>query len=383
MSEPTDGQAGGHGAPTAKASLRATIHDVARRAGVSTSTVSRSLSGEPRVSEATRARIRAIAEELGYRPSRSAQALRLARTGTIGLLVPNLDNPISYDHLRAVVRAAHELGYTVLVGDGQDSPEIQDAELARMRDYRVDGLIIGRGLVPITPALVDWVNSSIPVEPYFDMADLDVRSGTRLNVYSTMTSDKVGATIGYRRLARLGHRKFAIFTLEQSVIYRGRQRDERFVQVLQDEGIAESDITRILVPKPEDCIHAVQALMTSDDAPTAIVSAIGRITPYVLEGIHSAGLTIPGDVSFMSFGDSQWHRAYSPPISVVREDYAAVAEGITRRLIERIAGKPVPPAKFSDAEFVMRASMGPPAERHRRLPNVRPHLAGGGGTHAG
>ncbi len=124
MSDATDHPTPGNREPAAQPFQRATIHDVARKAGVSTSTVSRSLSGEPRVSEKTRARIRAIADELGYRPSRSAQALRLARTGTIGLLAPNLENPISYDHLRAIVRAAHELGYTVLVGDGQDSPDI-------------------------------------------------------------------------------------------------------------------------------------------------------------------------------------------------------------------------------------------------------------------
>lgn len=369
--------------PKGSAPSRATIHDVARRAGVSTSTVSRSLSGEPRVSEKTRARIRAIADELGYRPSRSAQALRLARTGTIGLLAPNLENPISYDHLRAVVRAAYEVGYTVLVGDGQDSPEIQDAELARMRDYRVDGLIIGRGLIPVTRALVDFVHGPIPVEPAFTESDLELPTGTRINAYSNTTSDMVGATIGYRRLARLGHRKFALFMLEHAAIPSGRQRDERLIAVLEDEGVPAASVQRVLVPTPEDCIAAVQTLMASDDAPTAIVSANGRITPYVLEGIHSAGLTIPHDVSFMSFGDSQWHRAYSPPISVVREDYAAVAQAIIDRLVARIAGAELPPAEVRATEFVMRSSIGPAPERGQRPMPVRPRTALGGGSHGG
>lgn len=363
---------------------RATIHDVARKAGVSTSTVSRSLSGEPRVSEPTRARIRAIAEELGYRPSRSAQALRLARTGTIGLLAPNLENPISYDHLRATVRAAYELGYTVLVGDGQDSAEIQDAELARMRDYRVDGLIIGRGLVPITRSLAELLDGPIPVEPFFTAEDLDLPPGSRVNVYSRTTSDAVGATIGYRRLARLGHRKYAIFLFAHAATPNGRRRHERLEEVLEGEGIAPSDIIQVFVTEPDECVAQVQALMAANDAPTAIISANGRLTPYVLEGIHSAGLSIPGDVSFMSFGDSQWHRAYSPPISVVREDYAAVAKGMVDRLVQRIGGAEPSQADLRPSEFIMRESMGPAPERGQRVARVRPRLAtGGGGSHAG
>ncbi len=251
-----------------------------------------------------------------------------------------------------------------------------------MRDYRVDGLIIGRGLFPITRSLVELVNGPIPVEPEFTASDLELPPGARINVYGRTTSDAVGATIGYRRLARLGHRKFAVFLFAHAATPSGRRRHERLEHVLGEEGIPPSDITNVLVNGPDDCIAEVQALMAASDAPTAIISANGRLTPYVLEGIHSAGLSIPDDVSFMSFGDSQWHRAYTPPISVVREDYAAIAKALVERLVQRIAGAKLPPVELRSSEFVMRASMGPAPERGQRLQRVRPRLAGSGGTHA-
>lgn len=348
-----------------------TIHDVARRAGVSTSTVSRSLSGGSRVSQATREKVRRIADELGFRPSRSAQALRSSRTGTIGLLAPNLENPISYDHLRATIRAAHERGYTVLVGDGQENPEIQDAELSRMRDYRVDGVILGRGIVPVTRLLVDTLRSTLPVEPYLAPGALETHLGERINVYRDTTADVVGATLAYRRLVRLGHRRFATFLFAHASTRTGRGRHLLLEQILAAEG-AVAEVRNVLVREPEECLSEVQRLLASRDAPTAIISANGRLTPYVLEGLHSSGARIPADVSFLSFGDSRWHRAYSPPISVIREDYAAVAERTVERLVQRIGGAVLEPDVLRHSEFVMRESIGPVPER--AIPHVRAKL---------
>ncbi len=362
---------GGTGAERAPRALP-TIHDVARTAGVATSTVSRSLSGESRVSDQTRERVRRIADELGYRPNRSARALRSSTTGTIGLLAPNLENPIAYDHLRATIRAAHDLGYTVLVADGQDSAEIQDAELARMLDYRVDGLVIGRGILPITHRLRDVVNLSIPVEPAFHPGDLESPLGTRINVYRNLTSDAVGATIGYRRLVRLGHRRFAIFVFAYSISRLARARNELLEEVLLSEGVAPGDIVTVPISDPEECNTALQTLMASRDAPTAIISANGRLTPYVLEGIQSAGLQIPLDVSLLCFGDSQWHRGYAPPLAVIREDYAVVARQVVERLVARIEGRERPQDTPRPSEFVMRASLGlAPERRAGRLLRLR------------
>ncbi len=346
-----------HDGPSRKAPP--TIHDVARMAGVSTSTVSRSLTGEPRVSAATRERVRRIADSLSYRPSRSAQSLRSTKTGTIGLLAPNLDNPIAYDHLQATVRAAFDLGYTVLVADGQGSAEIQDAELGRMRDFRIDGLAIGRGILPTTKTLLEFERSGVPVEPRIGESTLRAPVGTAFNPYRETTSDAVGATIGCRRLVSLGHRRFAVFVLAQSTTPLGRARNQLMEDILVESGIDRSDVVTVLLSDPSDSVAEVQNLAAGQNPPTAIISGNGRSTPFILEGVQSAGLRIPQDVSVLCFGDSQWHRGYGPPLSVIRDDYAAVARRTLERLIARIEGKAFVDSPPRPSEFVMRGSIGP------------------------
>jgi LacI family transcriptional regulator len=80
----------------------------------------------------------------------------------------------------------------------------------------------------------------------------------------------------------------------------------------------------------------------------------------VLEGIHSSGLRIPDDISFLCFGDSPWHRAYNPPLAVVHHDYAAAAQRSVRLLVARIEGKELPTPVRRPSEFLARNSLGPP-----------------------
>ena len=337
----------------------ATIHDVARTAGVAVSTVSRALAGEPGVSSETRDRIRKIADEVRYRPSRSARSLRSAKTGTIGLLSPDLENPIAYDHLRATVRAAYEAGYTVFTGDGQMSPEIQAAEVTLMREYRVDGLIIGRGAIAVTQALLDLVAAGVPVEPVLPpIEELQKSLGGVITAYPERAAlDAAAATIGYRRLVELGHRRFAFFNQIPGPTEIGRRRQIALEEIL--ETVPSATFTFVGAENPAECVVEMQHLAASPERPTAVIVGQGRLTPHVLEGIHSAGLRIPNDVSFLCFGDSPWHRAYNPPLAVVHHDYAAAAQRSVRMLVARIEGTELPAAVRRPSEFVARNSLGP------------------------
>ncbi|MGE5595022.1 MAG: LacI family DNA-binding transcriptional regulator [Hyphomicrobiales bacterium] len=350
----------------------ATIHDVARRAGVSPSTVSRALTGGPRVSEATRRRVRQVAEELSYRPSRSAQSLRLAKTGTIALFAPTMEHPAAHDHLRAVVQEAFALGYAVIVADGQDSAEIQEAELARIQAYRVDGLLLGRGALQVTPRFVEFLRSSIPVEPALDPEEMADRMGRFVFPFVELRESGAGAIVGFRRLLDLGHTNIAMFHLTERPARLVESRYVLLTELLAQAGLPAPQRVPIDLHRLADCSAEVQRLVTQREPPTAIVSANGRMTPYVLEGVQSAGLRIPDDVSFLCFGDSQWHRAYSPPLSVVREDYETIAREALERLVARIEGHERPTLSPRPSEFVMRGSIGPP----RLRPGFRAPLEG-------
>jgi LacI family transcriptional regulator len=335
-----------------------TIHDVARAAGVATSTVSRALRGEPRVNATTRARIQRVADELGYSPSRSALALRSINARTIGLVATNMGSPIAIDHLRATVRAAFDRGYTVLVADAQDRAAIQDAELGRMLEYRVDGLILGRGNFTVTPNLLRIVAAGIPIEPELSLEQLEGDLGKEITGYAErLELDASPALLAYRQLIQLGHRRFAMFLRESGAFSRSR-RVSLEAELARVDGSG-AKVTTIGIVNPEDCIGEVQALAASPEPPTVIISAQGVQTPYILEGMQRAGLQIPRDVSFLAFGDSAWHKAYLPPLSVVRHDYAAAATRSLARLVARIEGTDVPDVPRQPSEFILRGSFGP------------------------
>src|SRR5690606_29719388 len=123
---------------------RPTIADVARAASVAKSTVSRALNGDSRVSEDTRRRIEEVALAIGFRPSHSARSLRLARSQTLGVMLPDLENPTFVQYLKGVQRAARQAGYSLLSADAEVSPDVQLRSLESLLDHQVDGLVLHR-----------------------------------------------------------------------------------------------------------------------------------------------------------------------------------------------------------------------------------------------
>ena len=121
--------------------MAVTIVDVARTAGVSPSTVSRALSATHRVDPATRARILRVAEHLGYRPNKAARGLITGRTGNLGLLLPDLTNPVFPSLVRAVQHRAHSSDHQVLMMDTDEDPDVEP-ELVRSLSRQVDGVIL-------------------------------------------------------------------------------------------------------------------------------------------------------------------------------------------------------------------------------------------------
>jgi len=338
-----------------------TIHDVAREAGVAASTVSRALAGAPRVSEATRSRVELVASELGYRPSRTAQALRSSRTRTLGVMFPSLENPITVEQLTVTVKEAYLLGYSVFVTDARESQEIQATQIARMIEHRVDGIILGRGLFRVDASLRELLQSDIPVEG----APADLRpDGDDTDRWDTAFPDLIegefpAVVAAGRCLLGQGHRRVTLVGRMRKPTRVGQRRLESFRHTFREAGEDASLITRVGVDDPRECVLEMQRVLASSVRPSAVVSGSGLLTPHILEGIVSAGLSVPEDVSFVTFGDSPWHRAYTPPISTIRQDYAAAARSGVHRIVARIEGTPLPEAAPNPAEFIRRGSIGP------------------------
>lgn len=162
-----------------------------------------------------------------------------------------------------------------------------------------------------------------------------------------------------RCLLRHGHRRVALVSPMREPTRVGSQRLESFQHAFREADQDASLITRIGIDDPRDCVVEMQRLLASGNRPTAVVCSSGLLTPHTLEGIISAGLTVPDDVSFLTFGDSPRHRAHVPSISTIRKDYTTSARRGVHRIVARIEGTPLPEPVPNPAEFVSRESIGP------------------------
>ena len=291
----------------------ASLQEVARAAGVSMSTVSRAISRPDMVHAETRQRVEAAVRELGYRPSRVARRLRVAQglSDLVGLVIPDLQNPFFADLARGVEDVAARHGYTVLIGNSDESVEKETRYLNVMTAEAVDGIILppsceGRS------AAVDLARAGVPlvcVDRRLDRAKVD-----------TVLVDNVrGALEATEHLIALRHRRIGYLEGKQGVSTT-RERLEGYRSALARHSIAD-DPALVLSgdSRPESARLLTTELLQSAGRPTALLVGNGMMTIGALEAIHALGLRIPEDVAVIGYDDMPWARALTPALTVVRQ----------------------------------------------------------------
>ena len=315
-------------------------------------TASRALGDGRLVRPETRARVEGAAAELGYRPLRSARVLRGARAKLIGVMVPDIAQPVYGPWLRGAGEAAQMRDYVLVVCDGQNSMRVMATQLDRLFDERVDGLLLA-GSTPAPRQIRRFLDSGVPIAPEIRSR----RSGENLRA----SLDRPATREAFDRLVALGHRRIA---------YLARvERDERYLPTLQRLRIeclreALATVGRRLAPGAvlpveghEEAEAVLRRVLRRARRPSALVAGGEVLTPAVLASVAEAGLAVPADVSVLSFEDSPWERAHLPPISVVRHDVHGLAHALVTHLIDRIEDRrPIRPVPGFPAEFVDRAS---------------------------
>lgn len=322
-----------------------TIRSVAATAGVSPATVSRVLAGKtvrPEFAE----RVRAVVEELGYQPNSSAQDLAQGRTRTIGVSVPDLDNPFFTGILKGIGREAQAAGYQLLVGDSGISPEL---ELWRAVRQRCDGIILCSPYAPtdvlakIVPRLgpVVIVNRCAPSVPAPQMA---------VDSYSAVLE-----LTGH--LMRLGHRRLAYLAgPERSWSEQERRR------AVESTGHFGAEVT--VVPAgttAEDTGRAVDQALEAHA--TALVCFNDLVAFAALSRLRERGVRVPEDVSVTGFDDIPYAQLAVPPLASVHSpqvELGARAWEILRALLD---GEPAEGYQTIAAEVRLRGSIGAPGER--------------------
>ncbi|MGO8873722.1 MAG: LacI family DNA-binding transcriptional regulator [Acidimicrobiales bacterium] len=335
---------------------RPDIRRVAAEAGVSTATVSRVVTGRGPASEDAVRKVRLAVERLHYLPNASASSLRTDRSMILGVLVPNLANPVYLPFIRQVEHLAQAHGYAVIVADTQRSRDVEHRQLDRLNAQRIDGLVVaGR---PADPGRVRRLRESgLPVA---DLESAAAETGPSPEALATPAIDEA-----CRHLASLGHHRLAFLARGAPRRARSGSRWHLIDAAGRSHGL---EPTRVAVDDQPDHLpaanrmaHHLESLVRGPDGPTVLWSNSAVLTPLVLEGLALTDITLPDECSFLTFGDSAWASAYRPGISVIRADLGSLATDMTRSLLIRLGvAEPGPPVSIEPDVYVPRGSVGPP-----------------------
>lgn len=309
---------------------RATIRDVAARAGVSTATVSRVLAGLGHPRPETTAAVQAAVEALRYRPSGVARSLRMQETRTLGLIVTDIQNPFFPELVQAADQAARGLGYSILLGSAAYDEGRARHYLDLMVDRRVDGMIVASS--QIAAASSDWLLASpVPV------VVLNAEPGG-LPVPLITSDNRGGARLAAEHLLGLGHRRLAYV--------RGRASFSADVPRL--EGFREACIAAGLRPgdwlelpgdgQVEGGERAARELLAGHAGTTAVACYNDTTAIGVLRALRTARIRVPADISVIGCDDITAASWITPALTTVAQQKAEMGRLGVECLASMLAG---------------------------------------------
>ena len=311
----------------------ANIRDVAKHAGVSIATVSAALNDSPTVSEATRRKVLATVETLGYAPNAVAQSLRRGKSRLIGIAIADISNPHCSTLVRTIEKVAIAAGYSIIVCNTDRDAGRELAVLTQLRAQRVAGIILtplGRGADYVKvlearnlPPIVT-VDQKVPGLAR-DFIGVDNRAAVR-----TLTE----------YLLRLGHRRIAMIT-GPAGIWTSDERLAAFVETMEEVGMPADPSLCVAGNYRGDLAYEVaKPLMTRPDRPTAIIGANNVTALGALQAILDLGFRCPADVSLVGIDDVPWSGLVRPRVTTAAQPIEEIARIAIRCLFERMSGGP-------------------------------------------
>ena len=304
----------------------ATIHDVAREAGVSTSTVSRMLDERlPPSRSATAERVRTAAQKLGYRRDVYASALRRQHTGTIGVLVPRLSDTVMAILFEEIARACAQRSGFAIVATTQDDPDAERTAAQTLLGQRVDGLIL------TTARLDDDFTAQLRADGTPHVLALRTDGASP----SSTGDDELGGYLATRHLLDLGHRRIGVIAgpayASSSV---GRVRGYR--KAIEEAGLAVDDrLIRSSTFGMESGEDAARTLLGEPGSPTAVFAVNDNTAIGVLAAAQSLGLSVPDDLSVVGYNDIPLSARLPVPLTTVRVPFAQIADAAVELLNRR------------------------------------------------
>jgi LacI family transcriptional regulator len=328
-----------------------TIREVADHAGVSIATVSRVFSGGARVTEEVARRVRDAGRLLNYQPNRVARNLRVRCSRTVGVVVPDIENPFYTSVIGGIEEVLQASAYTLLLANSNEDPRREQGNVRTFQAEGVAGILFaasGRD----TSIYTRMAEAGIPL-----VAISRVPAGMKIDTVSV--ANREGARTAVSHLARIGHRRIA-FINGPAAISTAQERLRGYEEGLAAHRIPlQRELIRFADFRQRGGYEAMLELIGLHKRPTALFAGSNLMTLGALQAIHERKLDIPRDIAVVGFDDLPWALSFNPPLTAVAQPAYEVGRTAAQLLLERLRD-PSQPARsvVLETALTVRSSCG-------------------------
>lgn len=337
-----------------------TIKDIAKRIGVSHSTVSRALRGNSLISSETAERIRQAALEMGYQPSAAARSLKTNRTQVLGVIVSSLADPFFSEILFGIEQCAQDCGYSLFIAASEHDPLRERKIVQTMMEQRTDGVIIcsssfsaeqGRQLLAYGfPVVV--VNYQAAENFHYSIYHDDIDGSRQLTRHLI--------TLGHKRIAYLGNSRSGRTTLDRLNGFRMEMEQNGLV-------VPEDYVYHVPGGEPQLGLTSADYFLRLKNRPTAIVCFNDMLAVGVLKGLRQAGVRVPEDISLTGFDNIAFSDYTNPALTTIDQPKRSLGREAAELLLDLLKpenGKPVVKqnVKALKGALLVRGSTAAPVE---------------------
>ena len=308
-----------------------TLHDVARLAGVAPISASRALNTPDQVSEELLRKVTEAVAHTGYVPNRVAGGLASARSRLVAVLVPTISGPVFLETINALTEALAAHGYQLMLGQSGYADSREDALLDAIIGRRPDGIVL-TGIMRSPEGRQRLLAAGIPVVETWDFTP------TPLDMLVGFSHEEVGRTVVDFLLSK-GRRRLAVIAGDDE---RSQRRHLAFQAAAQAAGLGEVPV--MMVPAPTTLKRgrwALCALMKSHPGIDAIFCSSDLLALGVMTEAQSRGISIPGRLAVMGFGDLEFAADLHPALTTVRVDGQAIGRHAAQFIVDRAEGREI------------------------------------------
>jgi LacI family transcriptional regulator len=317
-------------------SQKVNIVDIAKKAGVSISTVSRVLNGKAeqfRISEKSQQKIRETARKLNYVPNQFAANLRSGKSNTIALLIPSLSNPFFADIASEINAEVRNRGYITIIGDSDENKDIENEELMQMQSRNIEGLVIA-------PCNENWKDLKKLYDQGLPIVCID-RYFENLDIPFVSTDNYEGAIMATRHLLENGHTNIAcIQGVPESVPNKSRIRgykDAMLAAGINSYQILGDEFT------VQNGYKEMKMLLQQKERPTAVFALSNTIAIGCMKALREENLSVPDDMSLITFDDHPFLDYLASPLTCVTQPTREICRIAIKYLFFMLSNKEIKP----------------------------------------